>query len=60
MTLIGEEQELVLAIVETEGFHYAFMHWFSLGDFKDAELRRLVKEYRAASDALAEFVGVKY
>ena len=59
MTLTGEELEQVQDAVELEGFDYAFMHWFNLEDFKDAELRRLAKAYRAAAEELAEYVGVE-
>jgi hypothetical protein len=58
MPLTKEERELVHAVIENEGFDYAFMHKTTFErEVKDPEFHRLREVYLSAHKALADYVG---
>ena len=53
----GEEKDSILDTVEMEGFDYTFQAYSQFDDVKDEEFHRLRKQYLAAQEQLAKYIG---
>lgn len=53
----NHQQRAVLAIVDNEGFEYAFVHYSDFGDIENEEFHEAKKEYLKAREKLAKIIG---
>ncbi len=52
------ESQHVLNVIDSEGFDYTFHGYSNFEEVKDEEFHRLRKEYVAAGERLATYLGV--
>lgn len=55
--ITSKERNYVLAVVENEGFDYAFNHYSDFEEIKDEEFHQLRKNFLEARQKLAQFIG---
>lgn len=57
--LSNEEFNTIDGCVDNEGFDYTFKHYSEFPEIKDKKFHNLRREYLAARDALAEYIGIE-
>lgn len=55
--MTGTEANNIQAIIENEGFHYAFVHYSNFEKIEDPVFHERRKAFVDASKALADYVG---
>lgn len=52
-----EQKEIVMGIVDNEGFDYAFCDYSNFEEIKDEEFHKLRVAYKAATKRLKDAIG---
>ena len=51
-----EQQEIVMGVVDNEGFDYAFCDYSNFEEIKDPEFHKAREEYKKAAKKLKEII----
>jgi len=51
-----EQQEMVMGVVDNEGFDYAFCDYSNFNEIKDLEFHKAREEYKKAAKKLKEII----
>jgi len=52
-----EQKDIVMGVVDNEGFDYAFCDYSDFGEIKDAEFHKVREAYKIVAKKLKDIIG---